>query len=129
MLALRVTVNGDEPIVGGSEDLSVLSAMITFTGKLGTKTVDPGRGKPDMFVHLGGMTARDARRKDEHLRWTPHKQLKVGDRVLVELVNATKANKIVDRSPAERKPPSEREYYNHIKKQYLALKKKYEPES
>jgi len=109
--------------------LSVLSAIVTLTGKLGSRTVDPGRGKPDMFLHLGGMTSRGGRRRDEHLRWTPHVKLGVGDRVLVELVKAAKSTKIVDRSRAERKPAAEREYYFHIKKQYLALKKKYEPES
>lgn len=129
MLALRVTINDKKCIVAGAEDLSVLSAMVTLTGKLGRKAVDPGRGKPDMFASVGGLTARMGRRKDEHLRWTPHVKLKVGDRVLVELVEATKSDRVVQRRGAGRKSSGGREYYRQVKKQYLELKKKYEPES
>ncbi|HEY6825934.1 MAG TPA: hypothetical protein VI259_03690 [Gemmatimonadaceae bacterium] len=127
MLALRVTINGKHSIVAGTEDLSVLSAIVTLTGKLGAKTVAPGRGKPDMFVSVGGLTARGGRRRDEHLRWTPHVKLNVGDRVLVELIKAAKSDKIVERSKAEER--SERTYYHFLKKQYLHLKKKYEPQA
>ena len=125
MLALRVTINEKRSIVAGTEDLSVLSAIVTLTGKLGAKTVAPGRGKPDMFVSVGGLTARGSRRGDEHLRWTPHVKLEVGDRVLVELVRARKSDRIVRRSKADER--SERTYYEFLKKQYLHLKKKYEP--
>jgi hypothetical protein len=125
MLALRVTINGKHSIVAGTEDLSVLSAVVTLTGKLGAKTVAPGRGRPDMFVNVGGLTARGSRGGDEHLRWTPHVKLKVGDRVLVELIKAAKSDKVVERSKAEER--SERTYYKFLKKQYLHLKKKYEP--
>ena len=44
MLALRVRINDKESIVAGADDLSVLSAMVTLTGKLGRNAVDPGRG-------------------------------------------------------------------------------------
>ena len=125
MLALRVSVNEGKPITAGTEDLSVLSAIVTMVGKLGARTVDRGRGKPDLFLSLGGLTAR-AKKKDEHLRWTAHRKLKLGDRVVVELVEATKAGRIVQRTAAQKR--SERDYYNQIKKQYLELKKKYEPE-
>lgn len=127
MLALRVTINEKKTIVAGAEDMSVLSAMVTLTGKLGTKTVDPGKGKPDMFLHVGGLTARGKRRRDEHVRWTPHVNLKIGDSVRVELIKATRSNRVVERTPAERR--NERAYYEHLKRQYLELKKKYEPES
>jgi hypothetical protein len=127
MLALRVTINDEKTIVAGAEDLSVLSAIVTLTGKLGTKAVDPGVGKPDMFLHLGGLTARGRRRRDEHLRWTPHLKLKIGDTVRVELVKAKRSNRIVERTPAERR--DDRAYFEHIKTAYLELKKKYEPES
>ncbi len=129
MLALRVTINDKKSIVAGAEDLSVLSAMVTLTGKLGRNAGDPGRGKPDMFLGVGGLTARRGRREDEHLRWTPHVKLKLGDRVLVELVKAAKSDRVVERRSAGRKSSDEREYYNQLKKQYLELKKKYEPES
>ena len=129
MLALRVRINDKESIVAGADDLSVLSAMVTLTGKLGRNAVDPGRGKPDMFLGVVGLTARAGRREDEHLRWTPHVKLKVGDRVLVELVEVTKSDRIVERRSAGRKSSDEHKYYRQLKKQYLELKKKYEPET
>lgn len=127
MFALRVTINDEKTVVAGAEDLSVLSAMVTLTGKLGAKAVDPGRRKPAMFLHVGGLTARGKRRKDEHLRWTPHMKLKVGDRVLIELTKAAKSSRIVERTAAERR--DEQAYFKQLKKLYLELKKKYEPES
>ena len=127
MLALLVTINDEKTVVAGAEDLSVLSAIVTLAGKLGTKTKDPGRGKPDMHLHVGGLTSRGRRRKDEHLRWTRHLKLEVGDRVAVQLIRTTRSDRPVHRTPAERR--DERAYFEHLKKQYLALKKKYEPES
>ena len=126
MLALRVTINEKKSIVAGTEDLAVLSAIVSLSGKLGTKTADRGRGKPDMHLHLGGLTAR-MKRKDEHLRWTPHVKLKIGDRILVELIKTAKADPVVARTRAEKR--DERAYFEHIKKEYLKLKKKYEPDS
>ena len=126
MLALRVTINEKKTVIAGAEDLSVLSAVVTLTGKLGAKAEDPGRGKPDMHLHVGGLTARK-RRRDQHIRWTPHLKLKVGDRVLIELIKTEKPQRAVERTPAERR--DERAYFNHLKQQYLELKKKYEPES
>ena len=125
MLALRVSVNTEKPVTAGTEDLYVLSAAVTMVGKLGVKTVDRGRGKPDMFLHLGGLTAR-AKRKNEHLRWTAHRKLKVGDRVVVELVKTSRAGRIVERTAAETR--SDLEHYNRLKQHYLELKKKYEPD-
>ena len=126
MLALRVTINDRKPIVAGTEDLLVLSAIVSLTGKLGAKTADRGRGKPDMHLHIGGLTAR-TKRKDQHLKWTPHVKLKVGDRIMVELIKTAKADPVVGRTLAEKR--DERTYFEHIKKQYLEMKKKYEPDS
>jgi hypothetical protein len=127
MLALRVTINDEKTVIAGAEDLSVLSAIVSLAGKLGKKARDRGRGKPDMHLHVGGLTARGKRRKDEHLRWTPHLKLKIGDGVAIELIKTTKTNRPVERTPAEIR--DERSYFKYLKKQYLELKTKYEPES
>ena len=86
MFALRLTINKRKPIVAGAEDLSVLSAILSLVGRLGAETADRTRGKPNMHVHLGGLTARPGNKPDEHLNWLPHTKLKVGDRVLVEII-------------------------------------------
>ena len=126
MLALRVTVNDKKTIIAGADDLSVLSAIVSLVGRLGTKTVGSGLSKPDMHLHVGGLTARGKGRTDEHLRWTRHLKLKVGDRVTVELVKAARADRLVERSAAERR--DELAYYRELKKQYLRLQAKYEPD-
>ena len=129
MYALRLTINKRKPVVAGAEDLSVLSAILSLTGRLGSLTADRDRAKPNMHVHLGGLTARRGNRPDEHLNWLPHTKLKLGDRVLVEIVETDRAGRIVKRSKARGKSNDERHFYRELKKQYLKLKKKYEPES
>jgi len=129
MFALRLTINKREPVVAGAEDLSVLSATLSLVGRLGSATVNPGSGKPNMHVQLGGLTSRPGRRPDEHLRWLPFTHLRVGDRVVVEIIETDKVGRVVERSKARGKSNDERHFYPEIKKQYLKLKKKYEPES
>ena len=129
MFALRVTINKRKPVVAGAEDLSVLSAALSLTGRLGSATAETGPSKPYMHVHLGGLTARSGNMADEHLRWLPHTKLKLGDRVLIEIIETDKVGRVVDRSKARGKSNDERHFYRELKKQYLKLKKKYEPES
>jgi hypothetical protein len=82
-----------------------------------------------MHVHLGGLTSRPGKVPDEHLNWLPHTKLKVGDRVLVEIIETDNPGRVVERSTARAKSNDERHFYRELKKQYLKLKKKYEPES
>src|SRR5262249_32944289 len=111
------------------EDLSVLSATISLVGRLGSETISPGSGKPNMHVQLGGLTSRPGKKPDEHLRWLPFTYLKVGDRVLVEIIETERVGRVVERAKARGKSNDERHFYRELKKQYLKLKKKYEPES
>jgi len=129
MFALRLTINKRKPVVAGAEDLSVLSTNISLVGRLGSETADRDPRKPNMHVHLGGLTSRRGKKPDEHLRWLPHTKLKVGDRVLVEIIETEKVGRVVERSKARGKSNDERRFYRELKKQYLELKKKYEPES
>ena len=81
-----------------------------------------------MFLHLGGLT--DPKNvPNEHLDWLPHAKLKVGDRVLVELIKTEKAGRIVRRKSDGTRADDERKYFEHLKKEYLKLRKKYEPEA
>ena len=129
MYALRVTINGKKTIVAGAEDLSVLSAMVTLTGKLGARAASQLR-TPDLMVRVGGLTSR-RKRPDEHLEWLKRYNVKVGNQFLVEIVKTNKADRIVERRPAKGKSPSssQRAFYNEVKKTYFELKKKYEPET
>ena len=134
-LALRLTINDGKPVVGGADDLCVLSAMVTLNGALGPETVRPkGRRKamkPDIDVRLGGLTSRPNEVPDEHLEWLKRRSLKVGDRVLIEVLETAKAGRIVSRSPSHGKSAASdgRAFYEQAKAIYFELKKKYEPES
>ena len=129
MYALRVTINGKKTIVAGAEDLSVLSAMVTLSGKLGARAVSRLR-TPDLMVRVGGLTSR-RKRPDEHLEWLKRYNVKVGDQFLVEIIKTNKANRIVERRPSKGKSPSSsgRAFYKELKEMYFKLKKKYEPET
>lgn len=127
MFSLRVTINDKRTVVAGAEDLSVLSAIVTLCGKLGRRTAGR-RGPPDMFLHLGGLTDRARNATNEHLDWLPHAKLKIGDRVLVELVKSETAGRIVRRRSDGSPKDQERRYFEHMKKEYLRLKDKYESE-
>jgi hypothetical protein len=130
MYALKVTINGRKTIVAGAEDLSVLSAMVTLTGKLGARAVLSRRGPADLMVRVGGLTSR-RKRPDEHLEWLKRYNVKVGDQFLVEIIKTTKSDRIVERRPAKGKSPGSdgRAFYKELKEMYFKLKKKYEPET
>jgi hypothetical protein len=130
MYALRVTINGKKTIVAGAEDLSVLSAMVTLSGKLGARAVSPIRGAPDLMVRVGGLTSRRMR-PDEHLEWLKRYNVKVGDQFLVEIIKTSKAGRIVERRPSKGKAATSggRAFYEELKEMYLKLKRKYEPET
>ena len=60
MIAFDVRLNGKRVCIAGSEDLAVLSAIVTASGKLGSKTVParPDDTKGEVFYGVGGLTAR-----------------------------------------------------------------------
>jgi hypothetical protein len=127
MYAFKVQVNDGEPLVGGAEDLSVLTAILTATGKLGSASF-PHRddGTRDIDFRLGGLTARGTGNKDEHLTWVEARGLKPGDRVAIEIVETEVANPVIGGSEAQESAHDERQYFEHCKRAYLELREKYE---
>jgi hypothetical protein len=87
MIGLKVSLNGKRVCVAGADDLAVLNAIISASGKLGSKTV-PARpdDTSEMFYSVGGLTARPNPTKDVHLRWKSVSPLRVGDVIEVEIV-------------------------------------------
>jgi hypothetical protein len=129
MLVLRVQVNQEPPVVAGAQDLGVLNAIVTGVGKLGAES-HPSRPDepPDIHLSLGGLTARASGSGDEHLRWVSHRDLNVGDRVIVEILEAPYADPVESGHAAKQRERDEREYFEHCKQAYLELRSKYEPE-
>ena len=130
MLAVEVRVNGKRLAIAGAEDLSVLSAIVSATGRLGRKTSEFRRirRKPDIWLSAGGLTARYGGVPDEHLNWIRHHLLKVGDRVSIRVVNVARADKPSSSSLALDKTPTAdgRAIFKVVKAQYMKLRRQYE---
>jgi len=129
MLVLSVQVNEEPPVIGGADDLGVLNAIISAVGKLGVDA-EPGRPDepPDIHLSLAGLTSRPGGVPDEHLRWVSHRNLRIGDRITVEVLEAISADPIESGHAAKQREDDEREYFEHCKRAYLDLKDKYESE-
>lgn len=127
MLVLKVRVNNEAPILAGADDLGVLNAVVSCVGKLGPAT-EPLREDEgvEMSLKLGGLTSRAGGVADQHLDWMAHKSLEIGDVISVEVLDATMADAPVGGKEAVRKASDERDYFEHCKRNYLALKDKYE---
>jgi len=94
MIAFEVTLNGKRVCVAGAEDLAVLSAGITASGKLGAKTVParPDDLDGDVFYSVGGLTSRRDPKRDVHMRWKSVVPLQVGDIVQVKIIRTDKVD-------------------------------------
>jgi hypothetical protein len=127
MHALKVQINDEAPIVAGAEDMTVLHTIINCVGRLGDRTrhARPDEGA-DLFLSVGGLTARPPEVPDEHLYWLSHRQLQTGDVVRVELLETSTADAPVGGKEAEKRKHDEREYFEHCRKAYFALREKYE---
>lgn len=130
MYALKVSINDESPVIGGAEDMGVLSAHVTCTGVLGSKS-HPSRADEtqDFTFRLGGLTCRAPGNQNEHLIWMQRWDLKVGDKLNIEIVRAEEANDTISETEAAQAESDEREYFEHVKKAYLELRSKYEPEA
>lgn len=129
MFALKVQVNEDTPVTGGAKDLGVLSAILTCAGKLGPTSV-PARNDDtnDFTFHLGGLTSRAKGEVDEHLVWLEYPELKLGDKVTIQIVETDHVDAVRSGREAEEAADDERAYFEHCKQTYLDLRGKYESE-
>lgn len=127
MYALRVQINDGPWTTAGADDLGVLTASISGTGKLGPASYwEKEVGEPDFHLRVGGLTARPVGSTDEHVDWLSHVEVKVGDRVTIELVRTAVADSVDSAKAAEERRRDERAYFEHCKDVYLELKEKYE---
>jgi hypothetical protein len=103
MIALKVRLNGKQVCVAGADDLAVLNAIVTASGKLGNKTVParPDDTTGEIFYSVGGLTARPDPTKDVHMRWKSVAALNVGDVIQVEIVETDKPDRAKSRTKAK----------------------------
>ncbi len=128
MFALKVQINDTRPVIGGADDLGVLSAILTCSGRLGPSSIPSYEDETqDFHFRLGGLTSRPKGKTDEHLVWLEHRHLKVGDKVLVEIVETEEVDIVRTGTEAQEAADDERVYFEHCKQTYFDLRDKYEP--
>jgi hypothetical protein len=104
MIAFEITLNGKRVCIAGAADLGVLTTSITATGKLGPKTVPfrPDDTGGEIFYSVGGLTRRSDPEKDVHVDWQSIAPLKVGDLIVVKVLDVKKADRAKSRKNANR---------------------------
>jgi hypothetical protein len=129
MRALRVTINGGIPVVGGAADLGVLPLIVSCVSALGSDAQSPrGNDVESIKLSLGGLTSRGGGATDEHIDWLSQVPLKVGDRIEVELIETDSPEPIDHAELARRRETDTKEYHEHCKETYFKLRSHYEPE-
>jgi hypothetical protein len=130
MYALKVKINDQAVVIGGADDLGVLSAILTCTGKLGPLSVRSRSDETqDFSFRLGGLTSRSKGEVDEHLVWLQNDTLKVGDTVTLQIIEVDVADPVISGEETQQREDDEREYFNHCKRAYFEMRDKYENES
>ena len=130
MLVLRVQINEETPVTAGAEDLGVLNAIVGAGGRLGrNSSLGRARELPHVYLTLGGLTAREDGLPNEHRWWMSRRELTLGDRIVIEVLEALLADPIESGSVAEKRAQDEKEYFEHSKKVYLQLRSKYDAEA
>ena len=125
MIALRVSLNGKQVCVAGAEDLAVLNAIVNAVGNLGAKTKRTRDEPLNVYLHVGGLTAR-AEGADAHVRWAEELPLEMGDRIEVEVLETEEVDAPGEIRPAESPEERERFRFEHAKETYFALRAKFE---
>ena len=130
MIAVEVSLNNEILTVAGSDELSVLSATVNATGKLGPKSQGTKFKNQDhnLSLRVGGLTSRGDGLEDEHPVWVERTELSVGDVVTFRLVEASEADAAISASSAggNMNEMNERRWYEMAKEAYFDLKDKYE---
>jgi hypothetical protein len=97
MIGFRVTVNGKVLATAGIEGAHVLSAIVNSSS---------GKGRsgeaPRLWMHLGGLASGSRPQWRKHLDWLSdgRRDLKVGDKVLVEIVDVDRPDEPVGEKAA-----------------------------
>jgi hypothetical protein len=100
MIAFEIELNGESLGTAGADDLSVLTAIVTAVGKLGSNSTGAHQRERhyDIELTVGGLTSRAEGSPDEHLDWI-RRALKTGDVVTVRLFETDAADAPIGSMP------------------------------
>jgi hypothetical protein len=124
MLAFRIEVDGQPPLIAGVEDWSVLALHVNaIRGEAHQREAD------ELVCSVGGLTMKNPEGISHHFRWS-RIPLKLGSTVKVSIVEAETSNPPVRRycsgSEMQENPFTEEEQREMRRQDYLALKKEFE---
>jgi len=127
LIAFEVSLNGKRLTAAGADDASVISVILSGSGKLGPLTVNRRKDdrERDIKLQVGGLTSRIEEEKDEFLDWVKQQTLEVGDEIHVKVLDIEYADKPVSSKP-KKQVNHERELFEYAKKHYFELRDKYE---
>jgi hypothetical protein len=90
MYALKVQINDEVPVIAGADDLGVLNATVTCVGALGgSGHLESADEFADLFITVGGLTARDSSVPNKHVRWMSQKPLRIGDMISIQILDTS----------------------------------------
>ena len=106
-LCFEITINRGAPIVAGIEDISVLTACVTYSAS-----------HQELEIRAGGLISK-SRHDKEHLDRLEH-GLKSGVEILIRIIESSQPSAPTGR---RREDPElvrsrKRQYYEHLKRQY-----------
>jgi hypothetical protein len=101
MIVFEIELNGVSVGRAGTDDLSVLTAIITAVGKLGPHSHGAAGYETNYHADLSvsGLTARANATADEHLGWLKQR-LDPGDVVTIKIVESPSADSPTSSTPA-----------------------------
>jgi len=122
MLAMVISINGEEIQVAGEDSCELLHADILAMRK-------PNVDESEYTIGVSGLPDQREKGKHEHLRWR-RSHFKVGDEISIRLVDASEADAPLKRyrsdSTVQENPYTDEEIREMQMRTYLSLKKKFE---
>lgn len=131
MSAFRVSGDGQHFGDFGVDDFAVQNVILGMSR--GTPGGHPSSRDNDYRVHIGGLTKDDGDGKSYHYRWVPPK-IKIGTKILVEIVEVPECLPPDNRHEADGKPRAVEEMFTEDElremryEDYVALKKEFDPD-
>ena len=124
MLAFRVEIDGERPLVAGVDDWSILALHVNAV-----RADKGGSAEDELFFSVGGLTTENSEGVSHHFRW-PRVPLKIGSTVIVTLTETNSADTVAKRYRSDKEvqedPFTEEEAREMRRQDYLVLKKEFE---
>ncbi|MDP9421913.1 MAG: hypothetical protein M3Q19_03615 [Pseudomonadota bacterium] len=124
MLAFEVFIDGERLCVAGTDNWAVLSCILSGHRPNGDEQVD---------LSVGGLTDADAEGVFHHVRWGRRRQLELGTKIAINIVDAERPDEPTHRYRSDHEvqesPFTDEEIEEMDRAEWLRLKAKFEPDN